>query len=315
MPNEMLALTPERLAGRQKVRLLVLIPIGPGSNEAYCRDTIDSIRHYCVADRAIVIIDDTGGDLVERIAADYGDEISICKTERMPGDHRILFKGQYVVNCALGLRFCYERFDFDLLLRLDTDALMCGHGIEDAAQAEFDDDPRLGHLGSIKIRCDHHLNNYWRIARRIRFEMLTPVALLKHKNGFHLRNVVRLGRKGGYIMGDHAIAPGSFFNQECIRRMYETGWLHDKIWRYTGLNDDHLFSIMVYAVGLIIGNFAVGSLPLAVWWRGIEWTPEKILRKGKMVVHSTRSCGSMTEDEVRGVFRSVRAKDPQSYSR
>ena len=45
---------------------------------------------------------------------------------------------------------------------------------------------------------------------------------------------------------------------------------------------------------------------MAVQWKGLPSAPEDLLRAEKLVTHSVRSWGEMSEQEIRGYFATVR---------
>jgi hypothetical protein len=66
-------------------------------------------------------------------------------------------------------------------------------------------------------------------------------------------------------------------------------------------------SLMTVASGYKIADFGGPEHPLAVKWNGLPAHPAELLAKGKLVTHSVRSWGDLTEREIRSIFAQARA--------
>jgi hypothetical protein len=67
---------------------------------------------------------------------------------------------------------------------------------------------------------------------------------------------------------------------------------------------------MVKSVGMELSDFATGSYPMALRWRGLPCSPEELLARGKKVIHSTKFYKDMKEEDIRAFFRKSRTHDP-----
>ena len=201
---------PGEVDERARVRLVVVMPVGPGED---LHDTLASVNAYTEASRAIVLVNDTGrGASGPAPEADAETGVHVVPAPAGATGSR----GGLWVKIAAGYRYACERFAFDLVLRMDTDALMLGPGIEEAALRRFADDPRLGLLGSYRVGPDGGRRDFGPPARtlaresgllglgrpRLRAQQLT---LLEHARG------------AGYAPGEHALG-GAFLHSAAAAR-------------------------------------------------------------------------------------------------
>ncbi len=125
-PETFYALNPSNIPLAQ-VKLVVVIPVGPFCELSYICDTLDSICHYMTASLAIILLDDSGKN-TGRAVQEHFSEVTVLLALRHYGKEAGLY-----LNLSRGLAFAYEHYDFDVLLRLDTDALIIGQRPEEDA--------------------------------------------------------------------------------------------------------------------------------------------------------------------------------------
>ena len=78
---------------------------------------------------------------------------------------------------------------------------------------------------------------------------------------------------------------------------------------WSKLQEDHIFGLLVHAVGLRLGDFATGSLPMGIVWRGLPCSPEELVARKKRSYTRRASYGDLTEGAIREYFREQRRKD------
>src|SRR5688572_17818718 len=105
--------------------LVVVIPIGPTCKIDFILDTISSVKHYFHSRYKIIIADDSQNpDNVEKVERQFPDVI-ILKNIRNHGK----LMGLYTSLCH-AYAYALDQFDFRVLVRLDSDALVIGHSPE-----------------------------------------------------------------------------------------------------------------------------------------------------------------------------------------
>src|SRR3954452_2235260 len=112
-------------------RLAVLIPLGP---DRPADDTLESVQHYC-APELVVVTNDSGRPL------DIPG-VEVVDTGGSSG-----LRGGLYRSISLGMRQALK-VPWDLLLRIDTDALVINRGWEELAAERFAANPQLGVLGN-----------------------------------------------------------------------------------------------------------------------------------------------------------------------
>jgi hypothetical protein len=286
---------------KKDVHLIVVIPVGPGCIPEFVLDTIDSIRSYTTANRAVIIIDDSGkgtGNALQEV----NPTLEVLVTPRRYG----LFGGLYI-SLARAFSYILERYTFAALLRLDSDALIIGSHPENDAIAAFKANTRLGLLG--QYPCDYYgvpWDTSWQ-GTELRKQSHNPLSLLRHpKRGFTLRRLAARAQNHGYEFGDFVFGGAYFFSQTCLQRLREHGLLPNvRLWS-TYVQEDHLFGLLVKSAGFDLGDLATGDLPFACAWRELPAAPDELLQRRKKIVHSTRRWGTLDEVKIRTIFRSAR---------
>jgi hypothetical protein len=106
---------------------------------------------------------------------------------------------------------------------------------------------------------------------------------------------------GQAVIGGAAILSPAFI-EKLVRQSL---LLREEIYRFK-LQEDHIFSLLCYAVGMEIHDFHSGTKPMSIVWRGLEASPQELIEKGKKIVHSVRFWKDMNEEQIRLFFRGRR---------
>jgi len=287
---------------KRQVRIAVIIPAGPRDDVL---DTVASVVHYSQPSRIILVIDDTPG-LVDGIDAKDREErhtVIIPAPPRAPGT-----RGGLWVKLAAGYRWVLERYEPQVILRLDADALLIGHGLEDRAEEAFANTPRVGLLGSYRVGPDGGARDATWARRRLRVETGLR-GLRRPKCRSSLRHFVSLARRHGYVDGESALGGAYLHSGEAAARIYEHGWFSQPWLAPSKLGEDHLMALLTMAAGYKIGDFGGPLDPLALKWQGLPAHPADLLAAGKLVTHSVRSWKDLGEPQIRGIFADARAGD------
>jgi hypothetical protein len=273
-------------------KMVVVVPAGPNDDVA---DTLRSVLHYADPE-LIIVIDDTQG---------RGIGLKHPKLVEIPPDastHRDL--GGLWVNLSKAFRYAVEHSEFDLLLRLDADALLLGPGIAEAAGDRFERSPEIGALGAYRISPDGGIRD-WTSARRA---LLIELWLRGIKYPSMRRKLRKLmAASPEYIRGEHALGGAVLYRGDTVREMYRRGLLGAPEFAHSILGEDFIFGLITVAAGYHIADFSGPEDPLALRWKGLPAAPQELLAKGKLVTHSVRFWADMPEAEIREYFAAARA--------
>jgi hypothetical protein len=288
----------------RRVKLVVVLPVGPQLRYEFIADTIDSIAFYTRSDYAIIAIDDSGTGVGAKLKADY-PSIDVIAA---PGRQGIT--GGLYLSTSMAFAHALERYEFSVVLRLDTDALIIGPDSEVEAEAFFARHPEVGLLGSYRVGCDGNTRDFAPPRRTLEREMSLLRAALDPRHLARcafLRRTVKAAVAHGYEYGEHCLAAATFFSAACVRRLAERELLNRAELRTSRLGDDHIFGLLVMAAGLKMADFATGDLPMGVRYRGLPFAPGELLERKKRITHSTKFWQDLDEEQIRAEFRAVRA--------
>jgi hypothetical protein len=277
---------------------VIVIPVGPNCWPAFVADTIDSICYFAPRAR-IIIVDDSLRGLGRELSHRYA--ITVVEA-RVHG----LF-GNLYLNLSSGFEEALTQ-PFRILLRLDTDALVSGSDFERKAEECFGSDPRLGSLGSFRIGYDRIGVRDRRWAKRQIQRSLLEQSFLRPRRALLLGRLVIRARRNGYKLGDGIMGGAVVYRHEAVRALHEARLLGRAELASTGLHEDYIFGLCLFAIGYHLGEFGDGfdDLPMGVSWIGLPASPTELMRRGKSIVHSTKSFGDMDEEAIRREFRTAR---------
>jgi hypothetical protein len=284
------------------VRIAVVIPAGPHDDVL---DTLASVVHYSDVSRAIVVVDDgsqlcRGPGLLKDLPAD----VAIIKAPA----GAVGGQGGLWVKLSAGYRWILERYEPQLILRLDADAVLLGSGLEAAAEKVFSDEPGVGLLGSYRIGPDGKPRDFAPVARQLRGEI--GLRGTRHPRCRSiLRMFFRLALVHGYVPGESVLGGAYIHSLEAARCLYNKGWLDQPQLAGSKLGEDHIMTMITKAAGYDVGDFGNPEGPMALRWRGLPADPHELLATGKLVTHSVRSWHQLTEQQIRDIFAEARDKD------
>jgi hypothetical protein len=289
------------VAVRERKRIGVVLPVGPKDVEA-ALDTLASALYYLDESRIIVAVDDSGRhpEFAARVRELSEEIVVLPAPRRAPGG----FGGLYV-KIASGYQWLLEHYHPDIVLRLDTDALIIGRGLEDRAAREFAENPETGLLGAYRIDPNGQPRDWSWAARRLHIEQ--GVRGLRHPRRWRrLRLFTALAAEHGYVAGEHVLGGGYIHSFEAAYAIYLKGWFNQPCLATSKLGEDHIMGLFAVAAGYRIADFARPEDPMAVKWRGLPAHPDDLLANKKLITHSVRSWGTLREPEIRAIFRSAR---------
>jgi hypothetical protein len=277
----------------------VVMPVGP-NDEAL--DSVRSVLHFIAAPRAIVLVDDTQGRVDLAAAAALSDDVEVLPAPANAAGGQ----GGLWVKLAAGYRRALERCPFDVLLRMDADALVIGPGVETAARQRFGADPQLGMLGSYRIGPDGGVRDWTPAARILRRESGVRGRLRDPRLRTLLLRLRARADAHGYEAGEHPLGGAYLHSRAAVDALQANGWLDLPLLARSRLGEDHLFSLLTVAAGFRIADFGGPGDPLALRWRGLPAHPSQLLADGKLVTHSVRFFGDLDEAAIRRLFAAAR---------
>ena len=284
---------------------LILLPVGPGTSLPFLLDTLESIQRFALSDHRVLLLDDSGEGIGSKV--EEGVPQLDLLVNRAPGaDHKRSVAGRFFETIAKGIRHSVEHYDFKVMMRLDADALMCNPGADEQGIEFLKAHPNVGMIGSYRVRCDGQPRDFRGSAEFLRRESGRHLLPASRRLSESLNRLLKPALEQGYEPGENIIAPGSMLSYQAAEKLSDHPLFGHPSFRPTRLGDDHLNSLMLRAVGFDLADFATGDLPLGVWLRKIEWSPEELVRRGKAVVHSVRGYQDLDEEQVRERFRSLR---------
>lgn len=285
--------------------LIIVIPVGPNCKAEYIIDTIKSVIYYTSCKFKIIISDDsqkqTGNDIKKIFA--YIDVITTTKVFGLQAGLYITLSNVY--------KFAINNYNFNLLLRLDTDALITGFEPQAEAVELFKKNPKIALAGLYRRGIwprdsfDNKINNFyprmriissafgWRIIQR-------PVA------NFTMRKIALKAFLNGYELGENIFGGAYFISKMFLIKLDEEGLLPNYKLKYVQLEEDHIFSMLVKYFDFDFGDLESGNLPFGCSWKGLPASPAELYNRGKKIIHSTRLWKDMKEPEIRQYFRNKR---------
>ncbi|OWQ88713.1 hypothetical protein CDN99_14570 [Roseateles aquatilis] len=282
---------------------MVVLPVGPDNDGA---ETIQSLFTYCTSSLIVLAVDDS-----KLLETRHFLETCDPRVIRLPSAGYPGIRGGLLCSLARAYQYALAHYDFDVLLRIDTDALITGPAPEEDALALFAGKPKAGMLGPYRVGYDGGRRDFGVVAD-----------MLRHETGWHgLRRFSRRRRLKawlsaasalGYEPGEHILGAAIYLRVEALRAMHAAGDLNVDEFHDSGLSEDHIFSLLTVRHGYMLEDFVTGDLPMGVRWRGLPDSPRNLLARGKKIVHSIKFYESMKEPEIRAFFAQERAKHAAS---
>jgi len=293
-----------------QTRCMVLVPAGPATVPEYLDDTLESINyHVGRANCIIAVVDDSRtrrfarlGDVFPNVvvleAADY-DERAECGT-----------RGALFCKVIQALKHVSQHYRFDLLLRMDTDALMIGDAPDEDVLRFVRSRPDVGMVGAFRRRGDgqdktqpmalkgQELTDEMRLRRGLRNPRLV----------WTLRTLVKTAEGHGYTRGDMCTGGACFFVPKAIAAMHARGFLDLDVFRRSQMMDDALIGLLCCAAGYCLTDLPEDNDVLAINWRGLPMPADMLLAKGKKIVHPINDADQTVEPAIRAYFRERRQR-------
>ena len=289
-------------------RCIVLIPAGPDTVGEYLNDTIESAIHYIGSSNCTVaVIDDSREDRFAYVSNVFRNAVVMkaidCdegKTSKTRGS--LLAKQLHTLKC---LR---RQYRFEILLRMDTDALVIGHAPDEDALRFVASHPDVGMIGAFKRRGDGSDKTPAMAAkgRELAEEMRLRHGLKHFRLVRTLRRLVRHAEGHGYTRGDMCTGGAFFMTPAAIAAMEGQGLLDLDVLRHSKMADDLLLALLCCAAGYRLSDLPEGTDVLAINWRRFPMPVETLVSKNKKILHPVKGDDLTVEPMVRAYFRQRR---------
>jgi hypothetical protein len=288
---------------KESVKSVVVLIVAPPSEKYrldHVLDSLSSVLHYSTPSRRIIVLDNSERNLADSFYEAF-PEVIVLRTSENYGLCGGLYK-----SLSLAMLHAYTAYDFDLLIRMDTDSLMTGSGVEDEAIRLFRQQPNVGQLGTYLIGANGEPSEFAWPRQQLQRDTSLLGWLKDRERALFLRDLIARARAYGYQLGEHVLGGASIFSYAVIEKFLDHNLLLREEMHRSNLQEDHIFSLLVKAVGMDLGDFGGPDQAMAVRWRGLPRSPESLIASGKKIIHSTRFWQDVKEDDIREFFRAQR---------
>jgi len=278
---------------RRSVRSVVCFLSGPG-RPAELLDSIDSVLASDGEDSQILVIDDFSIDSREVVVRERYPQVDVLRLGVPSGGPPRMWP-----HVSLALKHALESFDFELFMRLDTDAVAVGPHLSRRTLEVVGGRERPVLAGSVVVRADGAPEDHGYHARVIQREQRYDRVLSSA-----LDQALAQGWTPGRVVQGGALC----LTRGAADAMAARGWVDYRQPWHSNATDDLLLSVFTSAIGgelLSIGDpggiFAVANKHLPV-------PTAELVQGGWLIAHSTRrGLDGEDEEDLREVFRADRA--------
>jgi hypothetical protein len=297
----------QQTTSKQHFTAVIVIPIGPNEPLEYALDTVASVQHY-LGESQKIVIDDNSAKCSGEIIKTHFPRIDIVK-----GDYSGMWSKLYC-NIGKAITHACDHYTFDVMLRMDADALVIGPRPELDAVEYFTKHPDVGIAGGYEYNYEGKyvydgLLGWWPMNASITYQAFNPLSFLFPSwPGYTFRKVVQEAVRNNYTIG-HQINGGAYFMQyECAMRLWKSGYLTHPMLSHPRLTEDIMISVVTSAVGMKLGNLSLGDAPFALEWGGMPAHPKELVERKKKITHSVKRWEDMTQPQIRKFFAELRGQ-------
>lgn len=283
-----------------------MIPAGPQSSAV---DVVDSVLLYGGDGVSVVVVDDSPDGKHGPELAQFGLSVSVIPA---PSGVPSGLGGRLWFKIAAGLAHLESGGLPDVVLRMDTDALLIGPGFAEAAHRAFLSDPGLGVLGAVR-EGPHPGQRDWSWPAQTLLRETGPRGVGRPRLRRELRRLAALARASGYVDGEHPLGGAYALHPALVTWLLGGRDRPDhRALAQSRLEEDHLLGLMARAGGFRPAEFSRAGDPMAVVWKGLADRPQALLDGPPLVIHSTEGWGELSEAEVLAFFAAARRRDGTS---
>lgn len=284
------------------VEAIIFIPFCENDYEMMI-DTIHSIQYHVKEKYHIIAVDDCSTSRLDEKLKHEMPDITVLRNQRKHGGR----SGLYVTQ-AIACKHALKHFSFKILIKIDTDALMVGSFLATKAIHKFEKEPKLGILGSYKIRADgiHRQWLWWRLMFLYESSQLRKL----FKKPVLWKKAITKAKKFGYDLGENILGGCYILNNKCIEDMHQHGFLdyeYENVIAYSKIGDEIIYSLFCKAAGYDIGEFGKPEDCMVIALDVVPMSKENIISESKSVIHSVKKgLQGESQSELREYFKSFR---------
>jgi hypothetical protein len=294
----------------RKVRAIFYLPVGEGDRIDYLIDSIEAIHHHSGPDVVVMLMDDSGDKDHGQTLQKTFPNLIVHKTD--PKFQGKGLAGRHGFETARILKYAVDNYWFDVIFRLDTDALITGDHIEEDLIQLFKEKPNCGLLGRHWVNAEGYLIDRGKSRELIDRLNRLPYRLYFLRAMTGLNRLIARAKCNGYIEGELVLGCATAYTYECAFRI--AAFIDDfkSIRTLRGLAEDYFTTIFVKYVNLEYGDASHPEGPMAVQLKGIPLTLDELLANNKKVIHSIKNDQRYSQDEIRAFFRANRERQAKS---
>lgn len=296
---------------------MVLIPAGPDTIRDFLEDTIASVNHHVgIEGCKVAVLDDSRQSRFRDLHEIFPNTIVLQAPDYGEGGRSR--KGGSLFGKELSaLKILSGSCRFDVLLKMDTDALVIGDRPQHEVLDVFNRAPDVGMVGAFQRRGDgsDKQSAMTLKGRRLTREMTLPSGLARPALMSALRALVKRAEQHGYRRGDTCTGGAYFLSWNAVWALRQLGYLDLNVLRQSRLSEDSLMSLVCCAAGYRLSDLPADQDILAINWRGLPMPPEALVAANKKIVHPIKEDGAPAEGRIRSYFRRRREAQVASNRR
>jgi hypothetical protein len=273
-------------------------------------DTIESIRYYIKENYYIICINDCRHQKnIEKVDKDIASENIINFIPEYEPDWPRNTYGSLFCKKYQAIEYAFKHYKFDYLVGMDTDALITGSDLFEHIDKYFGEhSSKIGLIGSYKIKVDGKRRTRWQWALIILYT--TYITRNINKRSIFWTEWIPKAKENEYKLGEHILGGAFIFAYKCIKEiinLYPYKLLLENRVYLINIGDDVIFSLLTFASGFKIGDFARLMDPMAIALDYLPISKERIIEEEKQLIHSVKKgLDGESEDELRTYFRILR---------
>jgi len=204
---------------------------------------------------------------------------------------------------------------FDVAVKMDDDALVCGDDPHIAAIDYFNTYPEIGLLGAFTIRGDGsskhkamakkgkaitRILRMERFANRVRVTKRFSEAVREILLGLSLRYLDHeASKQSAYTRGDTCTGGCYFLSRGLLDRIKRRTFSLRPLAYCDEPGEDTLMALICYSLGLTVADYPNSGSKIAINWRGLPASPETLVNSDITIVHPVKGDPDYCERYIR----------------